>query len=159
MKMQRQQYKRLYNIVFAIFVVCSFYFVFGFTKSFVDSNFVDDQKVKLALMFNQQSRVIYDQLVKIGEREEADKLIHDPAQLALAIYVPHDEEGKLFLTKYKAIENRVKFCEENLNLISIIMSLIAFSLLYFLIWQVITVSTRYVKGSSEHPLLNSHINN
>lgn len=159
MKMQRQQYKRLYNIVFAIFVACSFYFVFGFTKSFVESNFVGANWVKLNLMYDQQSQVIYDQLVKAGQREAADKLIHDPAQLYLAIYVPHDEDGKLFLAKYKAIDNRMKFCEENLNLISIITSLIAFTLLYFLIWQILSFSVRYIGGRSDHALAHPNINN
>jgi hypothetical protein len=159
MKMQKQQYKRLYNIAFALLVICSFYFVFNFAKTFIKESFVEEQKVKLDLMYNQQSQIIYDKLVKAGKQKEADEFIHDPQENFFGTYLSEDENGKIFYNKYTAFENRIKFCEENLNVISVVGVLIAFALAYFLIWQILSFSARYVKGHSGDALTNSHINN
>lgn len=159
MKMQKQQYKRLYNIAFALLVICSFYFVFNFAKAFIKESFVEEQKVKLDLMYNQQSQIIYDKLVKAGKQKEADEFIRDPQENFFGTYLSEDENGKIFYNKYTAFENRIKFCEENLDAISVAGVLVAFALAYFLIWQIISFSSRYVKGHSSHVSTNPHINN
>ena len=144
--MQKQQYKRIYNLAFALLVICSCFFVFKITKSLLNSTLVEGQKEKYQEMCDRQRQFIYNELVKAGKREEADRFRSDPQASTLGLFLTNDESGEPFGPKANSLHRRMRFCEENLVVICTITTIIAYVAAYFLLWYVGFWSVRYVKG-------------
>ncbi len=153
--MQQQQYKRIYNLGFALFVICSGFFAFTFTNSLLKSSLVEGQKEKYHQMCERQRQFIYNEMVKAGKREEADRFRSDPQASFLGLFLTNDEKGEPFGPKANALDKRIRFCEENLGALSIVTLLIAYAAAYFLFWYVGFWSVRYVKGQPA-PIPASH---
>ena len=147
--MQKQQYKRIYNLAFALLAVCSFFFVFKAAKSFFTASIIDAQKKQYSRMFERQRTFVYNQLVKAGKQEEADFFRRDPQANTLGILMTDDESGQPFGPKVNSLDHRTRFCEENLTAISIITSLLAYFVSYFAFWHIASLSVRYVKGQTD----------
>ena len=154
--MQKQQYKRLYNLALALVVICSAFFVFKIAESFIGSNVIDAQKEKYASMLDHQRQFIYDKLVKAGKKEQADEFIHDPQLNTLGLFVTDDENGQPFGPKANSLDRRIRFCEDNLAMISVITESVAFVSAYFLFWFIASFSVRYVRGQPDQALINSN---
>jgi hypothetical protein len=154
--MQKQQYKRLYNLAFALVVICSAFFVFKVAKSLIQSNVIDVQKTQYENMFDHQRQFVYGQLVKAGKQEQADEFKHDTQLNTLGLFTTDDENGKPFGPKANSLDRRIQFCEDNLTAISVITASAAFVSAYFLFWYIASFSVHYVRGQPDRVLTSSN---
>jgi hypothetical protein len=147
--MQQQQFKRFYNLAFALIVICSAFFVFKAAESLVQSCVIDTQKEQYASLMDHQRQFIYDKLVKAGKQDQADEFMHDPQLNTLGLFTTDDENGQPFGPKAVALDRRIQFCEDNFTAISVVTTLVAFVLAYFFFWYIALFSVRYVRGKAD----------
>jgi hypothetical protein len=113
-------------------VLCTCVFVYGTSKQFVSSiieNVKEDYQQRLSQMpaFDQAR---HDDLVKQGKTKEAEEMAN---------------EGDRKMKHWIAVGNRIQFCEDNLGILSVIPTLLAYIATYFLVWYSACLCVRYVK--------------
>jgi hypothetical protein len=127
------QYKRIYNIVFVLLVICTCVFVYGASKDFVSRvvyNAREDyqQRVSQESPFDQAR---HDDLVKQGKIKAAEDMANEGDRKAL---------------RYIAEDKRISWCEENTGTLATIPMILAYVAAYFLIWYSVFFCVRYVKA-------------
>ena len=147
--MQQQQFKRFYNLAFAVIVICSVFFVFKAAESLVQLCVIETQKEQYKNLMDHQRQFIYDGLVKAGKQEQADEFMRDPQLNDLGLFATDDENGQPFGPKAVSLDRRIQFCEDNLTAISVVTTLVAVVLAYFLFWYIALFSVRYVRGKAD----------
>jgi hypothetical protein len=140
--------KRIYNVVFVLLTLCTFVFVFRVSEGLITTAIFEAQESQHQ-KFLTQSQLIYNELVKEGKIEEAKTFQSDPQSNFFGTLLSMDEKGNLFAIKYNSVDRRIKFCEDNLELLSTITALITYTVSYFLLWFIITFVVRYVRKAPD----------
>jgi hypothetical protein len=133
--MSAGQYKRIYNLVFPLLVLCTWVFVYGASKEFVSGmveNAKEDYKQKLA-QEHPFDQALHDDLVKQGKTKEAEDMAN---------------EGDSKMEHYIAAGNRIEYFEKNLGMLSVIPTMLAYIAAYFILWYSGCLCVRYVKKAS-----------
>lgn len=126
------QYKRVYNLVFPVLVLCTWVFAYGISKQLV-SSIVEDAKANYQQRLNQEpsfDQARHDDLIKQEKTKEAEEMANE-----------RDRKAKHFI----AVGNRIDCCEENLGMLSVIPTLLAYIVTYFLVWKLAHLCVQYVK--------------
>ena len=142
--MHAGQYKRIYNVAFILLVLCTSIFVFRVSKDLIATLIFESERSQSQKFFAQSQR-IYNDLVKEGKTEEAKTFQSDPQSNFFGTLLSMDEKGNLFATKYNSMDRRIRFCKDNLGLLSTVATLLAYTTSYFLLWFVMTLVVRYVR--------------
>jgi hypothetical protein len=142
--MHAGQYKRIYNVVFCLLVLCTFIFVFRVSKDLITSGILEARESQRQRFFTQSQR-IYNDLVREGKTEEAKAFWSDPQSKTFGTLLSMDEKGNLFATKYNSVDGRIRFCEGNLALLSTTATLLSYTATYFLLWFTTTLIVRYIR--------------
>ena len=130
--MSAGQYKRIYNLVFPLLVLCTWMFVYGSSKEFV-SKIVENAKEDYQQRLNQEppfDHARHDDLVKQGKTKEAEEMANEGDRKAL---------------HFIAVGNRIDYCERNLGVLSIIPTMLSYIAAYFIVWYSGCLCVRYVK--------------
>jgi hypothetical protein len=142
--MHAGQYKRIYNVVFCLLLLCTFIFVFRESKDLITNGIFEAQESQRQRFFTQSQR-IYNDLVREGKTEEAKAFWSDPQSKTFGTLLSMDESGNLFATKYNSVDGRIRFCEDNLALASTIATLLGYAAAYVLLWFTTTLIVRYIR--------------
>jgi hypothetical protein len=129
--MSAGQYKRIYNLVFPVLVLCTWVFVYGTSKEIV-SSIVENAKEDYQYRLDQEppfDQARHDDLVKQGKTKEAEEMANTG-----------DRKAEHFI----AVGNRIDYCEENLGMLSVIPTLLAYIAAYFLDWYSARFCVQYV---------------
>ena len=130
--MNAGQYKRIYNLVFFLLMLCTWVFVYGTSKQFV-SSMIQNAKEDYQQRLDHEppfDHARHDDLVKQGKSKEAEDMANEG-----------DRKGLHFI----AVGNRIEYCERNLGMLSIIPTILAYVAAYFLLWYFGCLCVRYVK--------------
>lgn len=130
--MSAGQYKRIYNLTFPVLVLCTWVFVYGISKELV-SSIVENAKENYQQKLNQEppfDQARHDDLVKQGKTKEAEEMAD-----------AGDRKAEHFI----AVGNRIDYCEENLWILSVIPTFLAYIAAYFLVWYLARSCVQYVK--------------
>jgi hypothetical protein len=130
--MSAGRYKRIYNLVFPLFVLCTWMFIYGTSKQFV-SSIIENAKESYQQRLSQEppfDQAHHDDLLKQGKTKEAEEMAN-----------AGDQKAEHFI----AVGNRIDYCEENLGMLSVIPTLLAYIAAYFLVWYLARLCVQYVK--------------
>jgi hypothetical protein len=130
--MSAGQYKRIYNLVFPVLVLCTWVFVYEPSKEFV-SSMIENAKVDYQHTLDNEppyDHARHDDLVKQGKTKEAEDMANAQDRRAWHLM---------------AIGDRIEYCENNLGMLSIIPTILAYIAAYFLLWYSGCLCVRYVK--------------
>jgi len=134
--MSAGQYKRIYNLVFPLLVLCTWVFVYGASKEFV-SSMVENAKADYQHTLENEppyDHARYDDLVKQGKTKEAEDMANKQDRRAWHLM---------------AVENRIEYCENNSGMLSIIPTILAYIAVYFLLWYSGCLCVQYVKKAQK----------
>jgi hypothetical protein len=123
------QYKRIYNLVFGLLVICSCVFVYRLSKDFVSDQISDIKERQWRVLDSFRYRPSYDDLIKQGKKQEAAEESREAGH-------------------YNAVERRIRFCEDNLGMLSLMLMLLAYATVYFLVWFSGCLCVRYIKNGA-----------
>jgi hypothetical protein len=132
--MHAGQYKRIYNLVFPLLVLCTWVFVYGTSKELVSSiveNAKEDYQQRIA-QTPPFDHARHDDLVKQGKTKEAEDMAN---------------EGDRKAEHLIAVGNRIDYCEQNIGMLAVIPTLFAYIATYFLLWYLGCLCVRYVKNA------------
>ena len=130
--MRAGQYKRIYNLVFPLLVLCTWVFVYGASMEFV-SSMVENAKADYQHTLENEppfDHAHHDDLVKQGKTKEAEDMANEGDRKALHLI---------------AVGNRIDYCEQNLGMLSAIPTILAYIAAYSLLWYSGCLCVQYVK--------------
>src|SRR5271156_43870 len=145
--MKTEYIQRIYNLIFAIFILITFYFSYQSAKSYL-RDYVTTQTDKEYDTYRQAHDERYDELLKQGKQKEADEYGKLADQFVLTdIPITMDVTADPAAQKIKWMQFRLRLVRNQQTLIALFVPLSAYTVLYFLVWQIASLSVRYVKGN------------
>ena len=130
--MSSAQYKRIYNLVFPVLVLCTWVFVYGTSKEFI-SSIIENAKEDYQQRLEHEppfDHAHHDDLIKQGKTKEAEEMANEGDRKAL---------------HFIAVGNRIDYCERNLGVLSIIPTMLSYIAAYFIVWYSGCLCVQYVK--------------
>jgi len=149
--MKKEYIRRTYNLIFAVFVLLSFYFSYQAVKGYLhDYVYLQTQKVYDTYRAAHAER--YDELVKQGKQKEADEYGKQLADNFVLFDLPitTDVSADPAAQKIKWMQFRLRLAREHQTLIALGTPVVAYLVIYFSAWQIALLCVRYVKGNLFH---------
>lgn len=145
--MHAGQYKRIYNLAFALALICTFLSGFKISKSAITKIIIQPQEEELHKVAHDEEIRMYNDLIKQGKIEEAKDFLVAPHVMIIPIRFSTDVSESPYLQKIKWLQLRINFFSDNLALLSTIATLLAYMATYFLVWFSACRSLRYVRNA------------